>query len=74
MTFWWNCGKINNVDEAIHGKERDYINIVALSGEGVDYEENLKIVDAFLSSKENMIDPVYKMRVDQITDYENGKN
>ena len=27
------CGKINTVDEAIHGRERDFINIVAISGE-----------------------------------------
>ena len=32
---------------------------------------NLKIVDAFLEAKEDYSDPSYKMRVDQILEYEN---
>lgn len=64
------CGKINNVEEAIHGKERDFINIVAISGEA-DIEENKKIVDAFLNTKENLVDPVYMDRINQINKYEN---
>lgn len=64
------CGKVNNVEEAIHGKERDFINVVAISGMA-PIEENLKIVDAFISAKENMEDPVYKKRIDQIVEYEN---
>ena len=68
------CGKINNVDEAIHGKERDYINVVALSGEGVDYEENVKIVDAFLTTRYNLEDPVYIKRIKEIEEYENRSN
>ena len=68
------CGKINSVSEAIHGKERDYINVLALSGEGVDFEENVKIVDAFLTSKYNLEDPVYIKRVRDIEEYENRSN
>jgi ribose 5-phosphate isomerase B len=64
------CGKVNSVEEAIHGKERDFVNVIALSG-NTDIEENIKIVDAFLSSKENMEDPIYKNRIDQIMEYEN---
>ncbi len=64
------CGKINTVGEAIHGRERDFINIIALSGEA-DIELNKKIVDAFLESKENLEDPAYKKRVEQIMEYEN---
>lgn len=64
------CGKINTVKEAIHGKERDFINIIAISGE-YDIEENKKIVDAYLTSKENLIDPTYQKRVSQIMEYEN---
>ena len=64
------CGKINSVDEAIHGKERDFVNVIALSG-STPIEENIKIVEAFLSAKENMIDPIYKNRIDQIMEYEN---
>ena len=64
------CGKINSVEEAIHGKERDFVNVIALSG-STDIEENIKIVDAFFNAKENMEDPVYKKRIDQIIEYEN---
>ena len=64
------CGKINSVDEAIHGKERDFINVIALSGI-TPIEENIKIVEAFLNAEENMVDPVYKNRIDQIMEYEN---
>ena len=64
------CGKVNTVEEAIHGKERDFINVVAISGMA-PIEENIKIVDAFLKAKENMVDPVYKNRIDQIVEYEN---
>ena len=35
-----------------------------------DFENNTKIVDAFLNAKENLSDPAYKSRVDQITKYE----
>lgn len=65
------CGKFNTPEEAIHGKERDFVNVVALSGQGVSFEENAKIVDAFLSSKENMEDPAYYARIKQIEEYEN---
>ena len=64
------CGKINTVEEAIHGKSKDYINMIALSGE-IPIETNLKIVDAFLNTKEDCSDLVYKNRVDQISEYEN---
>ena len=64
------CGKVNTVDEAIHGKERDFINIIALSGTA-PIELNKQIVEAFLNSKENFIDPAYLGRVNQITEYEN---
>ena len=64
------CGKIDSVEEAIHGRERDFVNVIALSGNG-NIEENIKIVEAFLEAKENYEDPAYKMRVDQILEYEN---
>ena len=64
------CGKINTVEEAIHGKERDFINVIAISGE-YDIEENKKIIDAYLASKENLIDSTYQKRVNQIMEYEN---
>lgn len=64
------CGKINTPDEAIHGKERDFINIIALSG-SADIELNKKIIEAFLSAKENLVDPTYRKRVEQIKEYEN---
>ena len=64
------CGKVNTVEEAIHGRERDFINVAAISGAS-PIELNIQIVDAFLNAKENMVDPVYKDRIDQITKYEN---
>lgn len=66
------CGKINNIEEAIHGKERDYINVIAISGDS-PLEENIKIVETFLNTKENTIDPVYLKRIKQIEDYENDR-
>ena len=64
------CGKINTVDEAIHAKQRDHINVIALSGENVPISLNEEIVLAFLNNEENMTDPVYQNRVDQIIKYE----
>ena len=61
--------KVNSVEEAIHGRERDFVNVIALSG-NTDIEENIKIVDAFLSAEENMEDPVYRNRIEQIIEYE----
>ena len=67
------CGKINSVDEAIHGKERDFVNVIALSGT-TSIELNKQIVDAFLGAKENLEDPTYMDRINQIMDYENDKH
>ncbi len=64
------CGKINTPEEAIHGRERDFINVLALSGEA-SIELNKKILDAYLNSKENMEDPTYLKRINQIKEYEN---
>ena len=60
----------NTIEEAIHGKENDFVNVIALSGT-TPIEENIKLLEAFLNAKENIIDPVYKKRVDQIVEYEN---
>ena len=67
------CGKINTVEEAIHAKENDFVNIIALSGEGTPLETNIKIIEAFLNAKENTSDPVYQERVNQIIRYENDR-
>jgi len=66
------CGKINTIEEAIHGKERDYINVIAISGDS-PLEENIRIVETFLNTKENTTDPVYLKRIKQIEDYENDR-
>ena len=65
------CGKINSVAEAIHGREKDFINVIALSGDDVSIEDNIKIVEAFLNTKEDTMDPAYLERVNQIKEYEN---
>ena len=64
------CGKVNTVEEAIHGKENDFINVIALSG-NLPIELNKEILKAFLESKENENDEEYKRRVEQIIEYEN---
>ncbi len=64
------CGKVNNVKEAIHAKENDFVNIIAISGE-TPIEENVEIINAFLDAKENTSDPVYIERINQIKKYEN---
>lgn len=64
------CGKVNTKEEAIHAKENDYVNVIALSGEK-NIEENIEIIKAFLTTKENRSDQVYQDRIDQITRYEN---
>lgn len=64
------CGKINNIEEAIHAKERDYVNIIALSGEA-PIEDNIKIIEAYMNTKENTNDPVYLKRIKEIEEYEN---
>lgn len=66
------CGKINTKEEAIHGKERDYINIIAISGDDT-LEKNIEIVETFLNTKENTSDPVYLKRIEQIERYENDR-
>lgn len=66
------CGKVNTAKEAIHAKENDYVNIIALSGEA-DLQENIKIIEAFLEAKENRNDPVYLDRIKQIERYENER-
>ena len=63
------CGKINTTKEAIHAKENDFVNIIALSG-STSEEVNKKIIDAFLEANENKRDPVYKKRISQIERYE----
>ena len=63
------CGKVNTPKEAVHAKENDFVNIIALSGEA-DESLNEEIIDAFLGAKENKVDPIYQKRVNQIIDYE----
>ena len=64
------CGKVDSIDEAIHGRERDFVNVIALSG-NAPIDDNLKITDAFLNAVENTEDPAYWERVEQILAYEN---
>jgi len=66
------CGKVNTINEAIHAKENDFVNIIAISGE-TPIEENIKIIEAFLNTKENTNDPVYLDRINQIIRYENER-
>lgn len=66
------CGKINTVEEAIHAKANDYVNVIAISGDK-DINTNIEIIEAFLNTKENISDPVYQKRIEQIARYENDR-
>lgn len=66
------CGKVNNVEEAIHARENDYVNVIALSA-NLGVEENIKIIEAFLNAKEKENDPRYLARVKMIEKYEEEK-
>ena len=66
------CGKVNTVKEAIHAKVNDHVNVIAISGEE-KLRKNIKIIEAFLKSKENTTDPIYEERINQITRYENDR-
>lgn len=66
------CGKINTIEEAIHAKANDFVNIIALSGE-TELQTNIEIIEAFINTKENTQDPVYKERIEQIKRYENDR-
>lgn len=66
------CGKVNTVKEAIHAKENDFVNVIAISGE-TSIEENIKIIEGFLETNENKNDPVYIDRINQIIRYENER-
>ena len=64
------CGKLNSVKDAVHGRESDFINVIALAA-STPLEENKKIVLAYLNSKENISDPAYSKRVNDLKEYEN---
>ena len=64
------CGKLNSVKDAVHGRESDFINVIALAA-STPLEENKEIVLAYLNSRENMSDPAYRKRVNDIKEYEN---
>ena len=66
------CGKINTKEEAIHAKQNDFVNVIAISGEA-SLDENIEIINAFLNTKENTTDPAYKKRIEQIERYENER-
>lgn len=63
------CGKVNDKEEAIHARENDYVNVIALSGD-LGVEGNVEIIDAFLEAREKDFDPAYLKRVKQIERYE----
>jgi ribose 5-phosphate isomerase B len=66
------CGKVNTKEEAIHAKQNDFVNIIALSGDA-PINNNIEIIEAFLNTKENQEDPIYKERIKQIENYENER-
>ena len=64
------CGKLNSVKDAVHGRECDFINVIALAA-STPIEVNKDIVLAYINSHENTSDPAYIKRVNDIKEYEN---
>ena len=64
------CGKCNSEKDAVHGRECDFINLIALAA-STPIEENKNIVLAYLNCKENTSDPAYIKRVKDLEEYEN---
>ena len=62
------CGKVNTVDEVIHGKENDYINVISFPG-NYSINEAILLIDAFINTK-HKDDVAYQKRVDMIEEYE----
>lgn len=65
------CGIIDTLDDVIHGKSKDYINIIALRGESIDVNKALDLVLALVNTNYDD-DPTYYDRVKQIKAYEEG--
>ena len=59
------CGLGFDQNQVKHAREKDHINMLALSSDYLDFEENKAIVDAFLSSKE-LDDERYFRRINKI--------
>ena len=64
------CGKLNSEKDAVHGRECDFINVIALAA-STPLEENKNIVLAYLNSRENTTDPAYEKRAKDLEKYEN---
>ena len=64
------CGKLNSEKDAVHGRECDFINVIALAA-STPLEENKNIVLAYLNSRENTSDPAYAKRAKDLEKYEN---
>ena len=66
------CAKVDNVEQAIQCKEHDDSNIIAIAAfHGI--EENIKIVDAYLSAKFTGLDR-YVRRLEKLKKLEEKEN
>lgn len=63
------CAKIDNKDEAKSAKEHNDANILAFGAQSHTAEEIKKMIDIFINSTFNT-DPSYKMRIEQVENYE----
>lgn len=64
------CGKLDTIEDAMHSKAMDYINIASISG-SLEVDEAFNLITTFINT-ENNLDSNYIMRVKQIEDYERG--
>lgn len=65
------CAKVSSVEEAIHTREDNDANVVAI-GEGMDEELAYEIVDTFINTPFSNLEKHIR-RINMIKDYEDGK-
>lgn len=63
------CAKIDNKDEARSAKEHNNANILAFSAQSHTAEEIKEMIDIFVNST-MLLDPCYKIRIEQVERYE----
>lgn len=63
------CAKIDNKDEAKSAKEHNNANILAFSAQSHTANEIKEMIEIFINST-FLLDPCYKIRIDQVEKYE----
>ena len=64
------CAKVSNVDDAIHTREDNDANIMAI-GENINEKDLFKIIDAFINTPFSNLEK-HKRRINMIKEYEDN--